>query len=262
MLSYSSQESRLRVMRSVIARVRESRPIDRTPQEKPDGTWVTESDLAIERIGANEIKSVFPNETIVGEESGYITMSAPPVGRDSGTWWAIDPIDGTINWVRGLPLTAMSIGCCDGRDPVAGVVWDLDREEIWATDDLPGGARRISQQREASDLVVAVEYQGSPETTLLGSAVSGLLMRDVAAVRTLGCLALSLAWASRGHFDAVFHPRPKIWDYAGGAALIIAAGGVVRAPAIGEVSPYFLAGSPFGVEYVDAFIQRVLRGEQ
>lgn len=155
-----------------------------------------------------------------------------PVG---GLRWIVDPLDGTMNFLQGIPFCCVSVALWRDDDPVAGVVYDFDRDEMFSAlvgvgAWLNGSAIRVRNVPPAR----AVLCTGFPAgTDFTPSAVSRFVEQVIAfkKIRLLGSAALSLAYVAAGRADAYFERDIKIWDVAAGLALVRAAGGdVLRAP--------------------------------
>lgn len=159
-----------------------------------------------------------------GETSGAVT--------DRGYRWIVDPLDGSLNHSRGLPLTAISIALWARDKPVIGVVHDPSRGETFSGLVRVGawlGRRRIatSRIRRASEGVLCT---GFPAAADFSSTAVGSFVRHVQRfhkVRLLGSAALSLAYVASGRVDAYHERDIKLWDVAAGVALVTAAGGEV-----------------------------------
>jgi fructose-1,6-bisphosphatase/inositol monophosphatase family enzyme len=201
---------------------------------KPDRTFVTEADTAIERAIRGRIAAAHPDHGIVGEEYGTEAGTA-------ATRWYVDPIDGTNNFVAGIPFFCVSIALLvDGR-PVVGVVRDPLREEtLAATSDGPAtiggrhadGGRpvRVSEKERLSDFVISL--------ALSGRAIAGRLRAVRKAVRiprTMGSAALALAYVGNRRFDAfVQEGGLSAWDVAAAGLIAERAGARVTDMSGGE----------------------------
>lgn len=161
---------------------------------------------------------------VVAEESAHL---AP---QPTGPHWLVDPLDGTMNFSRGFPMHAVSIGLWEGDQPVLGVIADLPRGTLYTglvgdgawRDDAP---IRVSGVSEISQAVLAT---GFPTGRDYGdAALAGFVSRVQAfkKVRMIGSAALSLAWVAQGTFEAYIEEDIMIWDVAAGFALVAAAGG-------------------------------------
>ncbi len=165
---------------------------------------------------------------ILSEEQG-----ADPGFTRSGLHWVVDPLDGTLNYGRRLPLACVSIGLWNGEMPVLGVVHDFERDETFAGEVGLGttcnGARvTTSSVVEPSKAVLAT---GFPSARDFGDAPLLDFCRRVQRfkkVRLLGSAALSLAWLAAGRVDAYAEEDIWFWDVAAGLALVVAAGGNIE----------------------------------
>jgi myo-inositol-1(or 4)-monophosphatase len=166
---------------------------------------------------------------VIGEEIGG---DSALLGRDE-PYWAVDPLDGTYNYLRSIPGCCVSIGLWRGRRPVLGVIYDFWREELFA-----GGADlgltlngRDVKPRWAPDVARAVLCTGFPSTAdRSGDGVRGFVGRveKFKKIRMIGSAALALAYVSCGRVDAYYEETIKLWDIAAGLALVEGAGGHTR----------------------------------
>ncbi|RZS39096.1 myo-inositol-1(or 4)-monophosphatase [Herbihabitans rhizosphaerae] len=188
---------------------------------KSETDQVTAVDLAVERLLREELRAAVPGSAIVGEEL------APTAGT-SVTWY-VDPIDGTSNFLRGLPIAAISIGAAVDGEIVAGCVLDLFRDECFTGGpDVPlrvrsAGLRPVPGEGARPLVLTDVPLPNSTrsgEIEFLGE----LLAR--AEVRRVYSTALSLAWVAAGRADIACNLGIYPWDVAAGAALVRSVGGV------------------------------------
>lgn len=165
---------------------------------------------------------------VLAEESG---ASAPVV---DGPHWIVDPLDGTVNFKRGLDLCCVSIALWDGERPVLGVVYDFNRQELFSGIVGQGAWRGDTPIRvsAATDPAKAILGTGFPVNRSFASPALGRFIERVQSfkkLRLLGSAALSLAWVACGRFDAYCEEDIMLWDVAAGLALVAAAGGFVEA---------------------------------
>lgn len=214
--------ARLEWAQSVAARVGEMLMASfRSPiaaQDKGRGI-VTEIDRRAEAFIAAELAAAFPGDGLLAEEG---------TSRDStsGFRWAVDPLDGTTNYVAGLPMFTVSLGCLDGGGAALGVIHAPALRETHRT--LRTAPDRVPPAGPA-DLAHAVflvnkAYQRAP---VLWQAAGGL-MGAVRAFRTLGCVSLDLAWVAAGRADGLVLMPASPWDVAAGLLLVEKAGLKVR----------------------------------
>ncbi|MGD9798093.1 MAG: inositol monophosphatase family protein [Acidimicrobiia bacterium] len=199
---------------------------------------VTEIDRAAERLIVEGILRARPHDEILGEETG---------GRagTSGVRWVIDPLDGTTNFVYGLPAYAVSVAVERGGRAVAGVVVDAARGETF-TATAGGGAwsagRRLAC-RAGDDLGLALVGTGfsyDAERRRRQGAVVAELVPLVRDLRRVGAAALDLCWVACGRLDAFYERGLQPWDLAAGGLIATEAGAEVSdgagGPASGELT--------------------------
>ncbi len=168
-----------------------------------------------------------PAYPILTDEAGELP------GRNHDYRWVVDPLDGSLNFSRGLPLNCVSIALWEGRRPVLGVVYDFNRGELFSG--LAGqgawlNGRRIGVGRRGK-LSEAVLCTGFPAVTSYQDRALAAFLKQIKTfkkVRLLGSAALSLAYVACGRADAYRENDIKIWDVAGGLALVLAAGGRLK----------------------------------
>lgn len=206
---------------------------------KHDHSEVTEIDLAAERAVIDHIRARCPNDVFIGEEA---TEQSPIVNRQSSTFnpqstcWVIDPIDGTRNYIRSLPIFTCSVAAMRDGMPVAGAIYDPMQDVMYSAGLGQGvyvDGRRVSPADTAPDSV-----RGPQAKLLVGipsaqrPATRHLVLRaiDGHVVRNLGSAALHLALAALGQLDVVVMGNGKLWDLAAGGLLVTEVGGVVTSP--------------------------------
>ena len=187
---------------------------------------------------------------VIGEEEGG---DAALVDGDA-TYWVVDPLDGTYNYLRDLPQTCVSIGLMRGLRPVLGVIHDFNRAETFTG--VP--ARRTflingSPVRPvwASSLAKAALATGFPASADVGDAALRKFIGQVQGyrkIRMLGSAALAVAYVAAGRVDAYYEQGVRLWDIAAGLALVEAAGGVTRWSPTPTGAPFaydvWMAGRP------------------
>ena len=215
---------------------------------------VTEADLAVEQDIRARVAHHFPSHTFLGEEGA---AKAGLGGRDfrpgidhdatetgSAFQWIVDPIDGTTNFVHGLPLFCVSIALqIEGRVDL-GVVYAPVADELF-TAERGQGARlngaRIQVTREQS-LIDALLVTGFPPQAHGAYheqlAIFGEFLSRARAVRRLGSAALDLAYVAAGRFDAFWERSLHAWDVAAGTLLVEEAGGLVTSFGGGSFDPF------------------------
>ena len=189
--------------------------------------FVTKSDLKSERILKEELLRTRPHYCFVMEESGIVD------GPDKSHRWYIDPLDGTTNFMHGVPHFAISIGLEREGQLVAGVVFNPVTDDMYTAEKGQGAWHndrrlRVSARRELGDSLVAtgIPHLGRPgQPEFLGELNS--VMREVAGVRRFGAAALDLAWVAAGRYDAFWERSLSPWDLAAGTVIVREAGGLV-----------------------------------
>lgn len=176
---------------------------------------VTDADRAAEKLIFEGIRASRPQDTIVSEEGSVYEGG-------SGIVWVVDPLDGTINFVYGIPQWSVSIGI-EGTVR-AGVVHDPIKGETFV-DDQP---LRPSSQTELSQALIGTGFSYSADIRAKqAETLRGVLPR-VRDIRRAGSAALDLAWVACGRLDGFYEDDTHHWDRSAGIALITAAGGSVR----------------------------------
>ena len=169
---------------------------------------------------------------IVAEESG----ARGDIAEDA-LWWAVDPLDGTVNFSRGIPICCVSIGMMRGGAPWLGVIYDFNREELFsgAVGEgawLNGEPIRVSPLEGREQAIFCSAFP--PEVDDATMARYLRIGRSFKKVRMIGSAALALAYIACGRADAFVEENIRIWDAAAGAAIIQAAGGYAHIEAGGE----------------------------
>ncbi len=194
---------------------------------KGPGDFVSAADRKAEKILRESLEKARPGYGFVMEEEGVIE------GTDTSHRWHIDPLDGTTNFLHGLPQFAISVGLERDRQIVAGVIYDPAKDELFIAERGKGAYLNNRRIRVAArgDLADAVVACGLPH---IGRGDHGLFLRETAAVmgqvggmRRWGAAALDLAYVASGRFDAYWERGLNSWDMAAGILMIREAGGFV-----------------------------------
>lgn len=205
---------------------------------------VSEADRASERLIAERLREARPDDALLGEED-----AANRPGT-SGLRWVVDPVDGTVNFLYGIPAWCVSICCCDDEGALAGVVHDPNRDETFAAvrgagATLDGEAIAVNPVDDLAVALVATGFAYAPAVrSVQGRWVADLLGR-ARDVRRVGAAALDLAWTAAGRFDGFYEFGLKPWDRAAGELLVAEAGGVTswrEAEVAGERGGIVVAG--------------------
>src|ERR1051325_1251510 len=198
-------------------------------REKGRADLVTDADLASQRTIHEYLSTAFPDHAFLAEEEG---AGKTRPGPDAPPTWIVDPIDGTTNYVHDCPFYCISIGLQIADELVVGVVYEPSRKEMFAAAKGQGawlGTRRLSTSATA-DLGQALLATGFPpdmrgqERTLDWWRYFSFHARSL---RRTGSTALNLAYVAAGRFDGYWAFDNHVWDVAGAAVLVRAAGGGV-----------------------------------
>jgi myo-inositol-1(or 4)-monophosphatase len=203
---------------------------------------VSEADLASERAIKELLAQRRPEDGFVGEEGGSEQGT-------SGLSWVVDPLDGTVNFLFGIPQWSVSVAVRDGEGTVAGAVYDPNRDELFAA--TREGRPTLNGQAIAasgrSDLPTAMVATGLAYDAKVRAAQAQVLARTVPQVRDIrrfGSAALDLAWTAAGRYDAYFERTVKQWDIAAGALICERAGLEVRELPVYENLPWGILVAP------------------
>jgi len=202
---------------------------------------VSEADLAAEAAIRAVLAAQRPDDAILGEEGG-----ATGHGR---LRWVIDPLDGTINFLFGVPQFAVSVACEDGEGGLVGVVLDPVREEVFAATrsggpTLNGVAIAGSRREDLSTALVATGFAyDAAVRERQAQTLIGVLPR-VRDIRRAGSAAIDLAWCACDRYDAYYERGVKHWDHAAAGLIAARAGLVVRELPETEGLPSGLIAAP------------------
>lgn len=190
---------------------------------------VTEVDTLSEALIIDTLRQAFPNDAVLAEESGHSAAGAPSITTAAERTWIIDPLDGTVNYANGIPVFCVSIGLAvDGR-PMAGVVYDPVRDEMFSAvagrgAHLDGVQIRQPVKEKMSDLVLSWS-----SSTGLGPRARQLRKR-IRVTRNLGSAALALAYVGNGRFDGFIQIGGlSAWDICAAGLIAIEGGAAVTA---------------------------------
>lgn len=184
---------------------------------------VSDADLVAERAIRDVLLAHRPDDAIMGEEGD-------DVAGTSGLRWIVDPLDGTVNYLFGIPQWCVSVAC-EGH---VGVVLDPLRGELFEAVEGAGatlnGAPLAEQPREGgiATALVATGFGYDTEVRVRQAAVVARLLPRVRDIRRLGSAALDLAWTAAGRYDAYYERGVQTWDIAAGVVLCRSAGLDVR----------------------------------
>jgi len=202
---------------------------------KGPGDFVSAADRKAEQVIRDELMEARPNYGWLGEES------EPVEGKDPTRRWIVDPLDGTTNFLHGLPHWCVSIGLEHKGEMVAGVILDPIRDEIFVAEKGQGAwlndrRIRVSGRREISQMIFAtgVPWGDSKELPKALGDMAKLLPR-CAGVRRFGAAALDLAYVAAGRYDGFWERGLHAWDIAAGLCILREAGALFGSLTEGDV---------------------------
>ncbi|MCC3305412.1 inositol monophosphatase family protein [Sneathiella sp. HT1-7] len=194
---------------------------------KGPADFVSQADLTCEATLREELGRLRPDFGFILEEGGVVEA------KDGTTYWVVDPLDGTTNFLHGLPHFSISIGVKSGKEIIAGIILDPVKDELfWA--EKGGGAYmndrrlRVSSRTKMTDCILAT---GIPFT---GKTDHGKFLQELeqvmsvsAGVRRFGSAALDLAYVAAGRYDGFWERNLAEWDIAAGIIIAREAGALV-----------------------------------
>ncbi len=175
--------------------------------------FVTKTDKHVEKILIEELSKSKKNYSFITEETGIIN------NKDKENFWIIDPIDGTTNFLHGIPHFAICIAFKSEEEIISGLIFDPIKDEMFYAEKNKGAF--LNNQR------LRVSNKGSIEDCLFSSNHEGVKFSDLN-MRYSGCAALDLAYVASGRLDGFFHNKINLWDVAAGTLMVQEAGGIVN----------------------------------
>ena len=175
--------------------------------------FVTKTDKHVEKILIEELSKTKKNYSFLSEEAGKIEK------KDKDNIWIIDPIDGTTNFLHGIPHFAICIALESKKEIISGLIYDPIKDEMFYAEKNKGAylnnqRLRVSNKNLINDCLFSSNHEGVKFSNLN--------------MRYSGCAALDLAYVASGRLDGFFHNKINIWDVAAGALLVKEAGGIVN----------------------------------
>ena len=179
---------------------------------KGPNNFVTNADRKVEEVIIKELEKSKKNFSFLTEETGFIE------NKDKDNFWIIDPIDGTTNFLNGVPHFCISIALLIENEIIAGVVYDPIKDEIFYAEKNGGSylnnkSIRVSKKNKISECLYGVNFRKNIPENLI--------------IRNTGSAALDLAYVSSGRFDGCLQKNVNLWDIAAGTVLIKESGGIV-----------------------------------
>ncbi len=188
--------------------------------QKGPKDFVTNSDKKVEKIIIEELEKYKKNYSFLTEENGKIE------NKDKENIWIIDPIDGTNNFLHGIPHFSISIGLKSKSEIIAGVIFDPIKNELFFGEKDNGSY--LNNHR------IRVSKKNNLDECLFASNNVGIKSENLT-TRNLGSAALDLAYVGTGRFDGYFQNNLHIWDIAAGIIIVKEAGGILNAINLSEV---------------------------
>lgn len=193
---------------------------------KADRSVVTEADLAMQQRIGEELARCWPQYGLLGEEMSSREQRRL-LGTLDGGLWCLDPLDGTTNFVSGIPFFSVSLALLTAEGPLLGLVYDPVRRECFAAERGRGAwldGRRLEPGDKGLTLAqctAGVDFKRLPPAL----AVSLVQRAPFGSQRNLGSAALDWCWIAAGRLDLYLHGGQKLWDYAAGSLILQEAGG-------------------------------------
>jgi myo-inositol-1(or 4)-monophosphatase len=200
--------------------------------KKGPSDFVTNSDLKTEKIIIDELKKARPNYSILSEENGIEN------NKDKNNTWIIDPIDGTINFLHGIPHFAISIALKSNNEIISGLIYDPIKDEIFFAEKNNGAffnnqRIRVSNKNNINDCLFAIGEKNINKLNLTN--------------RKSGCAALDMAYVASGRYDGYYQKNLNIWDIAAGIILIKEAGGIINDINLDEIENLSVTASSVNI---------------
>ena len=194
---------------------------------KGPGDFVTASDKKVEKILIEELQKARPNYSILSEEIGQID-------NDESFRWIIDPIDGTANFLHGIPHFAISVGLEQDKEIICGIVYDPIKDEMFVAEKGNGAylnnyRMRVSSRSKLKDCII---FTGGPKREAKNRALAlkeyyNFSSKVMLPIRKLGSAALDMAYVAAGRCDGFWQRNLNYWDIAGGIILVKESGGFI-----------------------------------
>jgi len=195
---------------------------------KGPADFVSAADIRAEKILREELSRARPGYGFLLEEAGAV-----PGAADSDRLWVVDPLDGTTNFLHGLPHFAISIALVERGEIIAGCVYDPAKDEMFTAEKGVGAflndrRLRVSARRRLDEALFAtgIPFKGLPNHERYLRQLARV-MAETSGVRRYGAAALDLAWMAAGRYDGFWEMGLKPWDFAAGVILVREAGGMV-----------------------------------
>ena len=194
---------------------------------KGPGNFVTASDLKVEKILVEELQKARPTYSILSEEVGQIN-------NDESFKWIIDPIDGTSNFLHGIPHFAISIGLEHDKEIICGIIYDPIKDEIFTAEKGNGAylnnkRMRVSSRSKLKDCIICTggHKRDSKDRELALEEYKKFSSKVFIPIRKFGSASLDMAYVAAGGCDGYWQRNLSYWDIAAGIILVKESGGFV-----------------------------------
>ena len=194
---------------------------------KGPGNFVTASDKKVEKILIEELQKARPNYSILSEEIGKIN-------NDDAFKWVIDPIDGTANFLHGIPHFAISVGLEHNEEIICGIVYDPIKDEMFVAEKGNGAyfnnqRMRVSSRSKLKNCIIFTggPHHESKDRELALKEYNNFSSKVLIPIRKLGSASLDMAYVAAGRCDGFWQRNLNYWDIAAGIILVKESGGFV-----------------------------------
>jgi myo-inositol-1(or 4)-monophosphatase len=204
---------------------------------------VSDADRHAERMIVSALHDEFPEDDVIAEEGGQVRGT-------SGRRWYVDPLDGTINHIYGIPHWSVALACEDAGGTLVGVVFDPSRGETFSAERGRGAWRddeplRTTAATDLGKALVATGFAYVAEARIEQARILRGVLGAVRDIRRFGSAQLDLAWTAAARFDGYFESVDKPWDWMAGALIVREAGGrVTQLEPKRAGQPHIVASAP------------------
>ena len=222
---------------------------------------VSEADERAEHTIVGYLRARRPDDALMAEEGSLAT------GR-TGLRWYIDPLDGTINFLYGIPHWCVAICCADDHGPLAAAIYDPLRDELFSgmrgagawLNDVP---LRVSRKDDLASALLGTGFAYVSEARRIQGRILASVIGEVRDVRRNGSASLDLAWTAAGRLDAYFESVDKPWDWMPGTLLVREAGGrVTELTPSNPALPRIIASAPDIHDALNRLLERAVHRAQ
>jgi myo-inositol-1(or 4)-monophosphatase len=225
---------------------------------KGPANFVTLADKRAEEMLHSDLTKARPGYGFIGEEGGIRE------GDDKTHTWIVDPLDGTTNFLHGIPHFAISIGLQREGTMIAGLIYNPANDDLYLAERGKGAFRndqrlRVAGRRKLSDCVIAcgLPHIGRGDHELSRAEMGGI-QNTVAGLRRFGAASLDMAFVAAGHLDGYWERNLKPWDLAAGQIIVREAGGIISGTE-GDDDPLKTGNVVCGNEFIHAELVKILK---